>query len=91
MPDAPRKYHLITEEQLEAARKVWPQVTDKTWTLTLRLNDEPMVLNKAPHRGTGFVTVAVPEADKRVEGMFYRKDMDVLIFVSGETPFATRF
>jgi hypothetical protein len=83
MPDAPRKYYLINEPQLEAARKQWPQVTDKTWVLVLKRADEPLVLNKPPHRGVGFVTINVP--DQPVEGMFYRRDIDVLILISGET------
>jgi hypothetical protein len=84
MPDAPRKYLLITEAQLQAARRFWPQVSDKTWTLTLRPDDEPMVLNRAPHRGIGFVTVELPKPEQLKEGMYYRRDMDVLILVSGE-------
>jgi hypothetical protein len=83
MPDAPRKYYLINEAQVEAARKQWPQVNDKTWVLVLKRADEPLVLNKPPHRGVGFVTITVP--DQAVEGMFYRRDIDVLILVSGET------
>jgi hypothetical protein len=83
MPDAPRKYYLINEPQLEAARQQWPQVTDKTWVLVLKRSDEPLVLNKPPHRGLGFVTIKVP--DQTVEGMSYRRDIDVLILVSGET------
>ena len=83
MPDAPRKYYLINEPQLEAARKQWPQVTDKTWVLLLKRTDEPFVLNKPPHRGVGFVTIKVP--DQTVEGMSYRRDIDVLILISGET------
>jgi hypothetical protein len=51
--------------------------------LVLKRADEPLVLNKPPHRGVGFVTITVP--DKAVEGMFYRRDIDVLILVSGET------
>jgi len=43
------------------------------------------VLNKAPHRGLGFGTVVVPEPEKTVDGMHYRRDMDVLILISGET------
>jgi len=39
MPDAPRKYYLINAAQLEAARKQWPQVTDKTWVLVLKRAD----------------------------------------------------
>ena len=83
MPDAPRKYYLISEAQLQAARKHWPQVTDKTWVLTLKRADEPLVLNKPPHRGVGFVTITVPE--QAIEGMHYRRDIDVLILISGET------
>jgi len=83
MPDAPRKYYLINDDQLEAARKQWPQVSDHTWVLVLKRTDEPLVLNKPPHRGVGFVTIAVPE--QTVEGMAYRRDIDVLILVSGET------
>ena len=83
MPDAPRKYYLISEAQLQAARKHWPQVTDKTWALTLKRADEPLVLNKPPHRGVGFVTITVPE--QAIEGMHYRRDIDVLILISGET------
>jgi len=83
MPDAPRKYYLINDVQVEAARKQWPQVNDKTWVLVLKRADEPLVLNKPPHRGVGFVTITVP--DKAVEGMFYRRDIDVLILISGET------
>jgi len=86
MPDAPRKYFLITEEQVQAARKIWPQVSSKTWALVLKRSDEPMVLNKAPHRGLGFGAVVVPEPEKTVDGMHYRRDMDVLILISGETP-----
>lgn len=83
MPDAPRKYYLISDAQLQAARKHWPQVTDKTWVLTLKRSDEPLVLNKPPHRGVGFVTITVPE--QTTEGMHYRRDIDVLILISGET------
>ncbi len=90
MPDAPRKYFLINTEQIEAAKKHWPQVSQRTWVLVLKRADEPMVLNKAPHKGLGFSTVEVPPADKTVEGMFYRRDMDVLILISGETPLAGR-
>ena len=88
MPDAPRKYKLITDPQLQAARKHWPQVSDKTWTLTLRRADEPMVLNRAAHRGVGFVTIQVPPEDQTREGLFYRRDIDVLILISGETALA---
>ena len=83
MADAPRKYYLIDEPQLLAARKQWPQVTDKTWVLVLKRTDEPLVLNKPPHRGVGFVSLQVPP--DTVEGMAYRRDIDVLILVSGET------
>lgn len=88
MPDAPRKYTLITREQVEAARRHWPQVSDKTWTLILRRTDEPMVLNRAAHRGVGFGAISVPEFEKTRDGMFYRRDLDVLILISGETPLA---
>jgi hypothetical protein len=84
MPDAPRKYYLITENQVQAARQHWPQVTDKTWVLVLKRGDEPLVLNKPPHRGVGFVTLKVPT--ETMDGMFYRRDIDVLILMSGETP-----
>lgn len=86
MPDAPRKYYLINTEQVQAAREYWPQVSDKTWVLVLKRADEPVVLNRPPHRGVGFATVSVPP--ETMEGMFYRKDMDVLILVSGETSLA---
>jgi hypothetical protein len=85
MPDAPRKYFLISDDQLQAARKVWPQVNPRTYVLVLKRTDEPMVLNKAPHRGVGIGSISVPEPDKTVDGMFYRRDMDVLILISGET------
>jgi hypothetical protein len=88
MPDAPRKYLFITPAQLQAARKYWPQVNDKTWTLTLKRTDEPMVLNRAAHRGVGFATITVPDLEQTKEGMFYRRDIDVLILMSGETPLA---
>ncbi len=88
MPDAPRKYFLISDEQLQAARKVWPQVNPRTYVLVLKRTDEPMVLNKAPHRGVGIANVTVPEPEKTVDGMFYRRDMDVLILISGETSLA---
>lgn len=87
MPDAPRKYYLITEQQLQAARRFWPQVSDKTWVLVVRRGDEPLVLNKPPHRGVGFLTFTVPAETQ--EGMAYRRDVDVLILVSGETPLAS--
>ncbi|MCC6188296.1 MAG: hypothetical protein IT318_04650 [Anaerolineales bacterium] len=84
MSDAPRKYYLINTTQLQAARKHWPQVSDKTWVLILKRAEEPVVLNKPPHRGVGFVSLKAPA--ETVEGMFYRRDIDVLILVSGETP-----
>ncbi|MGQ0604318.1 MAG: hypothetical protein ACT4QE_21760 [Anaerolineales bacterium] len=84
MPDAPRKYKLITADQVQAARRFWPQVSDKTWTLILKRTDEPMVLNKAPHRGVGFVTINLPGPEQTKDGMFYRRDIDVLILISGE-------
>ena len=84
MADAPRKYYLINDAQIAAARKIWPQVSEKTWTLVMKRGDEPLVLNKPAHKGVCFVTFAVP--DKLVEGMHYRRDIDVLILVSGETP-----
>ncbi len=87
MPDAPRKYYLINDEQLQAAKRHWPQVNDKTWVLVLKRSDEPMVLNKPAHRGVGFVTIKVPT--ETVEGMAYRRDIDVLILVGGETPLAS--
>jgi hypothetical protein len=83
MPDAPRKYHLINDAQIQAARPHWPQVSDKTWVLVLKRGEEPLVLNKPSHRGVGFITLKVP--DDVIEGMFYRRDIDVLILVSGET------
>jgi len=86
MPDAPRKYFLITDEQLRAAKKIWPQVNPRTYVLVLKRTDEPMVLNKAPHKGVGLGTISVPELEKTNNGMFYRRDMDVLILMSGETP-----
>ncbi len=86
MPDAPRKYYLITEEQLQAARPLFPQVSDKTWVLTLRRGDEPLVLNKPPHKGVGFLTFNVPEQTEG--GMAYRREADVLVLVVGETPLA---
>ena len=86
MPDAPRKYYLINDAQVEAARQYWPQVSDKTWVLVLKRADEPLVLNKPPHRGIGFVTITLPP--ETMDGMFYRKDMDVLILISGESPLA---
>src|SRR6185503_17184504 len=66
MPDAPRKYFLITDEQMQAARKIWPQINPRTYVLVLKRSDEPMVLNKAPHRGIGFMSVTVPEPDRTV-------------------------
>jgi hypothetical protein len=86
MPDAPRKYYLINDPQLQAARQHWPQVSDKTWVLVLKRGEEPLVLNKPPHRGVGFVSLQVP--DEVTDGMAYRRDIDVLILVSGETEFA---
>lgn len=86
MPDAPRKYYLIDEAQVRAAKQHWPQVSDKTWVLVLKRGEEPLVLNKPPHRGVGFVSLKVP--DDVVDGMAYRRDIDVLILVSGETEFA---
>jgi hypothetical protein len=86
MPDAPRKYYLINTEEVQAARKYWPQVSDKTWVLVLKRADEPVMLNRPPHRGVGFASVTVPP--ETMEGMFYRKDMDVLILISGETALA---
>jgi hypothetical protein len=86
MADAPRKYYLINDTQLQTARKIWPQVSDKTWTLIMKRGDEPLLLNKPAHRGVGFVSIAVP--DKPVDGMHYRRDIDVLILLSGETPLA---
>lgn len=85
MPDAPRKYFLINDAQLEAAKKIWPQVSFKTWVLVLKRADEPMVLNKAPHKGIGLGQVSVPDPAQTVDGMYYRRDMDVLILMSGET------
>ena len=86
MPDAPRKYYLIDDAQLQAARQHWPQVTDKTWVLILKRTDEPLVLNKPPHRGVGFVTIQAPT--ETTDGMSYRRDIDVLILLNGETPLA---
>jgi hypothetical protein len=86
MPDAPRKYYLINDPQLQAAKQHWPQVSDKTWVLVLKRGEEPLVLNKPPHRGVGFVSLKVP--DEVTDGMAYRRDVDVLILVSGETEFA---
>jgi hypothetical protein len=85
MPDAPRKYFLITDEQMQAARKIWPQVGPRTYVLMMKRGEEPLVLNKAPHRGLGIGALSVPEPEKTVNGMFYRRDMDVLILISGET------
>ena len=87
MPEAPRKYYLINESQLQSARQHWPQVNDKTWVLVLSRADEPMMLNKPAHRGTGFAHIKVPA--ETVEGMFYRRDLDVLILMSGETALAS--
>lgn len=83
MPDAPRKYHLINDNQLQAAKKHFTQVSDKTWVLVLKRGEEPLVLNKPPHRGVGFVSLEVPP--ESTEGMAYRRDIDVLILISGET------
>ena len=83
MPDAPRKYHLINDAQLQAAKQHWPQVTDHTWVLVLKRAEEPLVLNKPPHRGVGFVTLQVPP--ESTDGMAYRRDIDVLILIAGET------
>jgi hypothetical protein len=83
MADAPRKYYLINQAQVEAAKKQWPQVSDKTWVLVLKRSEEPLVLNKPSHRGVGFVAIKVP--DDTVDGMSYRRDIDVLILVAGET------
>jgi hypothetical protein len=83
MPDAPRKYFLINDNQLQAAKRHWPQVSDKTWVVVLKRAEEPLVLNKPPHRGVGFASLKVPA--ETVEGMSYRRDLDVLILVSGET------
>lgn len=88
MPDAPRKYFLINEAQVDAAKKHWHHVNNKTWVLVLKRGDEPMVLNKAPHRGLGVATVEVPPVEQTKDGMYYRRDMDVLILISGETPLA---
>lgn len=88
MPDAPRKYKLITEEQLQAARRFWPQVSDKTWTLMLKRGDEPLVLNRAAHKGVGFVSIQVPTPEQTREGLYYRRDIDVLVLISGETSLA---
>ena len=69
MPDAPRKYHLINDAQLQAAKKHWPQVTDHTWVLVLKRAEEPLVLNQPPHRGVGFVSLeAPPESTTRPLG-----------------------
>ncbi len=83
MPDAPRKYHMINDAQLLAAKPHWPQVTDKTWVLILKRSEEPLVLNKPPHRGVGFVSLQVPP--ESTDGMAYRRDIDVLILIAGET------
>jgi hypothetical protein len=83
MPDAPRKYYLINNTQVEAAKRHWPQVSDKTWVVVLKRSEEPLLLNKPPHRGVGFASLKVPA--ETVDGMFYRRDLDVLILVSGET------
>jgi len=86
MPEVPRKYHLINAEQLAAARQHWPQVSDKTWVLILKRTDEPMLLNRPPHKGIGFAAISVPE--HTIEGMHYLADVDVLILINGETPLA---
>lgn len=83
MPDAPRKYYMINDAQLQAAKKHWPQVTDHTWVLVLKRSEEPLVLNKPPHRGVGFVSLQVPP--ESTDGMAYRRDIDVLILIAGET------
>jgi hypothetical protein len=83
MPDAPRKYYLINDAQLQAAKKHWPQVSDKTWVLFLKRGEEPFVLNKPPHRGVGFLPIKVPP--ETLDGMAYRRDIDVLILMIGET------
>jgi hypothetical protein len=83
MPDAPRKYYLINDAQLQAAKPHWPQVSDKTWVLVLKRGEEPLVLNKPPHRGVGFVSLQVPP--EHTDGMAYRRDIDVLILIAGET------
>ncbi len=88
MPDAPKKYYLINPAQVEAAKKYWQHVSDKTWVLVLKRDDEPMVLNRAPHRGVGLARVDVPPIEQTKEGMYYRRDMDVLILISGETALA---
>lgn len=84
MPDAPRKYNLISDPLLQAAKAHWPQVSDKTWVLVMKRGEEPLVLNKPAHRGVGFLTIKVPT--DTTEGMFYRRDIDVLILLSGEHP-----
>jgi hypothetical protein len=86
MPDAPRKYYLITGEQLQAAQRHWPQVSDHTWVLVMNRGEEPIVLNRPAHRGVGFLAIKVP--NDTTEGMFYRRDIDVLILIAGETPLA---
>jgi hypothetical protein len=83
MPDAPRKYYLINDAQLQAAKRHWPQVSDKTWVVILKRAEEPLVLNKPPHRGVGFASLKVPP--ETMDGMAYRRDLDILILVSGET------
>lgn len=88
MPEAPRKYYLITDDQLRAAKEYWPQVSDKTWVLTLKRTEVPLVLNRPAHKGVGFLTIKIPT--ETMNGMFYRKDLDVLILISGETPLAAR-
>jgi hypothetical protein len=61
-------------------------VSEKTWVLVLKRAEEPLLLNKPAHRGVGFATFTVP--DQVIDGMAYRRDLDVLILVSGETPLA---
>ena len=68
---------------MQAAKPHWPQVTDKTWVLVLKRSEEPLVLNKPPHRGVGFVSLQVPP--ESTDGMAYRRDIDVLILIAGET------
>lgn len=88
MPEAPKKYFLINQAQVDAAKKYWQYVSDKTWVLVLKRGDEPMMLNRAPHRGVGFARIDVPPLEQTKEGMYYRRDMDVLILISGETTLA---
>lgn len=86
MPDAPRKYTLITTEQVQAAKQYWPQVSDKTWVLVMKRGETPLVLNRPAHKGVGFLPIKVPA--ETMNGMFYRKDLDVLILIEGETALA---